>query len=78
MHIIGILSAPTTFILYVCTSCGAYWIPDSKAEETPRKVAHDEIASGSGTEGLVEGAVGIVARRQNVVIDVKNLLILSA
>jgi hypothetical protein len=63
MHIIGILSAPTSFILYVCTSCGAYWIADSIAEETPRKVAHEEIAGGSGTDGLEEGGVGILMRR---------------
>jgi hypothetical protein len=33
------------------------------AEETPRKVAHEDIACGSGSDGLEEGGVGMLARR---------------
>ena len=33
------------------------------AEETPRRVAHEEIACGSGAEGLEDGGVGVLARR---------------
>ena len=62
MHIIGILKAPTTFILYVCISCGAYWIAASMADETPRNVAHDERACGSGALGKEEGGMGAMIR----------------
>jgi hypothetical protein len=73
MHIIGMLRAPTTFIWYVCISCGAYWIAASKAEETPRKVAHEDIVGGSGADGLEEGGMGVLARRYSVVSNMKAL-----
>jgi hypothetical protein len=45
-----------------------YWIAESMAEETPRKVAHEEIACGRGA-GLEEGSVGMLA---SVVVDIKK------
>lgn len=72
IHIIGILNAPTILARYVWINCGAYCIAASKADETPRKVAHFARMSGSGTPGA--GEVGTVRRRKK---DVKVMNALS-
>jgi len=55
----GMLSAPTSFMRYVCNSCGAYWIAARIAEVTPRNVAQEEIRWGMAPSG--DG--GTVTRR---------------
>jgi len=51
INIIGILKAPTSFILYVCNIWGAYWTVARRAELTPRNVAHEEIRGGRAPSG---------------------------
>jgi hypothetical protein len=58
----GILSAPTSFIRYVCTICGAYCNADNPADVTPKKVAHKLNCLVSPDSG--DG--GLVIRRKNV------------
>ena len=51
--IIGMLKAPTSFISKVCFSWGAYCNAASNADDTPRKVAHDDTRSGSESFGVL-------------------------
>ena len=55
MHIMGMLSAPTSFMRYVWMICGMYWIAASMAELTPSRVAQEESRGGSGWFGTGEG-----------------------
>lgn len=70
MSIIGILRAPTSFILYVCTSCGAYCTAARSAEDTPWKVAHRSTFSGRGTSGEA-------VDNRNIVVNVPKTLLRS-
>ena len=51
MHIIGMLSAPTSLIRYVCINCGVYWIAARIAEVTPSTVPQLCITEGSPVGG---------------------------
>jgi len=51
MHIIGMLSAPTSLIRYVCINCGVYWIAARIAEVTPSTVPQLCITEGSSVGG---------------------------
>ena len=62
IHIMGMLSAPTSLMRNVCAICGAYWNAARKAEETPRKVAQSWIWG----ERVVASGVGLVVRSMKV------------
>lgn len=71
IHIMGMLRAPTSLVRYVWISWGAYWIAASRAEETPRNVAHCETRRGRGIPGDEEDVV--VNRMKKVVNDINSL-----
>ena len=62
IHIMGMLSAPTSLMRYVCAIWGVYWNAARSAEDTPRNVAH----SCNCGERWVASGVGLVERSKNV------------
>ena len=62
MHIMGMLSAPTSLRPHVCAIWGAYCNAARSAEETPRKVAQ----SSSWRERWASSGVGLVESSRKV------------
>lgn len=75
IHIIGILSTPTSFSRYVCINWGVYWIMARTDDVTPRKVAHNWTCWGRAVLG--PGMVVVAVMRYSVVIALSVLLTMS-
>lgn len=50
MHIIGMLSAPTSFLFQVISICGKYWRTVDSADDTPRNPAQTSTAEESARD----------------------------
>lgn len=68
--IIGMLRAPTSFVRYVCTSCGPYCRAARNPELRPRKVAHKESC---GERTVPEGSEGEADMKRNETMAMKIL-----
>ena len=75
IHIIGILSTPTSFSRYVCINWGVYWTMARIDDVTPSKVAH--IRTCWGTSVVGSGVGPIVVIKYTVVIALNMLSTMS-